>query len=378
MIFKTEDEIFQDMIRHANEIDLLGVEEEELQKILSGEKTENQYLLDFATHSYINAQLESKAEDIYHALDLNTAQGEDLDRIGRWFGMSRAQAQYAQVYAEVDMEINEEDTVTIPAGTPLIVDMMIVPEGDEYVTVEDLEITQGTTLASVLCENTRMGLTRPLGEGSVRGFEGFDWIRMTNSNPGTTGRDIESDDSFRQRILEWPTSNLRGSKTILDDYLSKREGVDGYKLVPRWNGPGTLKIVIDCLPELVDTIQQEVHEVCMDYKDDLPLMELPGSKVIELLSFQVNLADLPIGMTKNELKQIITNHVYCWVNGGSTRNNVVLGGMSIGEDFVPSQLLTSMVETFPEILNIQCNIREIVKVPDNQKLDVEEILVGFI
>ena len=378
MIFKTENEIYREMIQHAVDNGLIHVEEEELERILSGEKTENQFLLDFATHAYIDGQLESQTEDIYESIDLNTAQGAQLDNIGRWFGMSRAQAQSAEVMVELDMEVNEEDTIVIPAGTPLVIDPTVIPLEDEYVTVEDLEITQGMTVGSVLCENSRMGFTRPLGEGSVRGFEDFPLVLATNPEPGTTGRDIESDDSFRQRILEWPTSNLRGSKTILDDYLMKREGVDGYKLVPRWNGPGTLKIIIDCLPELVDTIQQEVHEVCMDYKDDLPVMELPGSKILELLSFQIRLSDLPLGMTREELKQLITNHVYCWVNGGKTRNNVVLQGLGIGADFVPSQLLANMMNTFPEILNVQCNIGDIVRVPDNQKLDVEEILVGFI
>ena len=378
MIFKTENEIYREMIEHAVDNGLIHVEEEELERILSGEKTENQFLLDFATHAYIDGQLESQSEDIYESIDLNTAQGAQLDNIGRWFGMSRAQAQSAEVMVELDMEVNEEETIVIPAGTPLVIDPTVLSVGDEYLTTEDLEITQGMTVGSVLCENSRMGFTRPLGEGSVRGFEDFPLVLATNPEPGTTGRDIESDDSFRQRILEWPTSNLRGSKTILDDYLMKREGVDGYKLVPRWNGPGTLKIIIDCLPELVDTIQQEVHEVCMDYKDDLPVMELPGSKILELLSFQIRLSDLPLGMTREELRQLITNHVYCWVNGGKTRNNVVLQGLSIGADFVPSQLLAGMMNTFPEILNIQCNIRDIVRVPDNQKLDVEEILVGFI
>lgn len=378
MIFKTENEIYRDMIEHAVNTGLIHVEEDELERILSGEKTENQFLLDFATHAYIDGQLESQTEDIYESIDLNTAQGAQLDNIGRWFGMSRAQAQSAEVMVELDMEVNEEDTIVIPAGTPLVVDPAVIPLEDEYVTVEDLEITQGMTVGSVLCENSRMGFTRPLGEGAVRGFEDFPLVVASNSEPGTTGRDIESDDSFRQRILEWPTSNLRGTKTILDDYLMKREGVDGYKLVPRWNGPGTLKIIIDCLPELVDTIQQEVHEVCMDYKDDLPVMELPGAKILELLSFQIRLSDLPLGMTHEELKQLITNHVYCWINGGKTRNNVVLQGLSIGADFVPSQLLANMMNTFPEILNIQCNIGDIVRVPDNQKLDVEEILVGFI
>ena len=366
------------MIEHAVDNGLIHVEEEELERILSGEKTENQYLLDLATHAYIDGQLESQTEDIYESIDLNTAQGAQLDNIGRWFGMSRAQAQSAEVMVELDMEVNEEDTIVIPAGTPLVIDPTVIPVEDEYLTTEDLEITQGMTVGSVLCENSRMGFTRPLGEGCVSGFEDFPLVLATNPEPGTTGRDIESDDSFRQRIMEWPTSNLRGSKTILDDYLMKREGVDGYKLVPRWNGPGTLKIIIDCLPELVDTIQQEVHEVCMDYKDDLPVMELPGSKILELLSFQIRLSDLPLGMTREELKQLITNHVYCWINGGKTRNNVVLSGLSIGADFVPSQLLAGMMNTFPEILNIQCNIGDIVRVPDNQKLDVEEILVGFI
>lgn len=378
MIFKTEKEIYEDMIQHAVENGLITVEEEELDRILEGSSTENQYLLDLSTHAYIDAQLETQLEDIYNSVDVLTAQGADLDCIGRWFRLSRAQAQSAQVRVELDMEINEEETIVIPRGTPIVVDMMVIPEGDEYLTTEDLEITQGTTVGSVLCENSRMGFTMPLPAGSVTGFDGYPLVTATNTNSSTTGRDIESDDSFRSRVMAWPTSNLRGSKEILDNFLSKREGVDSYKLIPRWNGPGTLKIILDCLPSLLETIQQEVYETCMNYTDDLPEVELPGQQILQLISLQINLASMPIGMTQEELKQLITNHVYCFIHGGTTRNNVVLSGLPIGADFVPSQLLTSLVNTFPEILNIKCNHREIVSVEENQRLGVDEILVGFV
>ena len=48
MIFKTEKEIYEDMIQHAVENGLITVEEEELDRILEGSSTENQYLLDLS------------------------------------------------------------------------------------------------------------------------------------------------------------------------------------------------------------------------------------------------------------------------------------------------------------------------------------------
>ena len=378
MNFRSEKEIFQEVVKDGKEKGFINLSDEDITLIAEGENTENQYILDLSTHAYLDSQLEGNQEEIYTNMDLNTAYGEGLDRIGRFFGMARAMPQYAQVYANIEMEVNEEETITIPSGTAVLIDPSILPSGDEYITTEDFEVTQGTLIGNVLCQNTRIGFTKPLSEGAITGFEGYPTVQVTNNQKGTTGRDLESDDAFRQRIQGWPLMAERGSKEKIDDYMLKKEGVSSYKLIPLWNGPGTLKIVVDCLPELLGTIQQEVHETCMNYTDDLPNVELPGQEVLELLSFQINLAEMPVAMTQEELKQLIGNHVYCYIRGGATRNNVVLPGLGIGSDFVPSQLLTSLVNTFPEILNITCNITEIVEVEENHRLDLEDVLVGFV
>lgn len=378
MNFRNEKEIFQEIITDGKEKGFLHISDEDIPLIAEGENTENQYIMDLSTHAYLDAQLESNQEEIYTNMDLNTAYGEGLDRIGRFFRMARAMPQAAQVYANISLEVNEEETTIIPSGTALIIDPTILPSGDEYVTTEDVEITQGTTVTNVLCENTRIGFTRPLEEGSIQGFENYPRVTATNTERGTTGADLESDESFRQRIQGWPLMAERGSKEKIDDYMLKKEGVNGYKLIPLWNGPGTLKIIVDCLPALLETIQQEVYETCMNYTDDLPEVELPGQQVLQLISLQINLASMPIGMTQEELKQLIGNHVYCFIHGGATRNNMVLPGLSIGADFVPSQLLTSLMNTFPEILNVKCNHREIIPVDDNQRLTLEDVLVGFL
>ena len=378
MNFRSEKEIFQEVVQNGKEKGFINLSDEDITLIAEGENTENQYILDLSTHAYLDSQLENNQEEIYTNMDINTAYGEGLDRIGRFFGMARAMPQYAQVYANIEMEVNEEETITIPSGTAVLIDPSILPSGDEYITTEDFEVTQGTLIGNVLCQNTRIGFTKPLSEGAITGFEGYPTVQVTNNQKGTTGRDLESDDAFRQRIQGWPLMAERGSKEKIDDYMLKKEGVSSYKLIPLWNGPGTLKIVVDCLPELLETIQQEVHETCMNYTDDLPNVELPGQEVLELLSFQINLAEMPVAMTQEELKQLIGNHVYCYIRGGATRNNVVLPGLGIGSDFVPSQLLTSLVNTFPEILNITCNITEIVEVEENHRLDLEDVLVGFV
>ena len=90
MQHRTEQEILLQMIQEAQETELIRTNEELIPKLLNGERTENQYVLDLSMHSHVLEQLEDGIFNVYTDVDLNTATGEALDRLGRLVNIARA------------------------------------------------------------------------------------------------------------------------------------------------------------------------------------------------------------------------------------------------------------------------------------------------
>ena len=180
--------------------------------------------------------------------------------------------------------------------------------------------------------------------------------------------------------------NVRSSRSCIEDYLDKYEGISSYKLVPLYAGPGTLRIVCDTISILTDTIANDVHKNCMFITDEIPNVVLPSSEVLDNIIINTTVSDSNI-LTQDELSQIIIAQVSVFVHGGITRQGATYAGMKIGESFVPGQLTKFLLEQIPEISNIHytqeddeenivaCN--QIISVEDDEKFLIDSLEVVF-
>lgn len=70
-------------------------------------------------------------------------------------------------------------------------------------------------------------------------------IEITNEEPVQGGADEETNDEYRERILQRvqnPPSS--GNKSDYERWAKEVDGVKGVKVIPLWDGPGTVKIII--------------------------------------------------------------------------------------------------------------------------------------
>lgn len=193
------------------------------------------------------AQLWIKLASTYDLVFVDTAVGEALDALVKQNGMTRKEATYALRKGEFNM--------VVPVGSRFSDGTL------NYIVTENIT---GTNNSRLECEtagavgNTYYGSLIPISY-----IDGLTTAELTDIID--SGEDIESDDALRERYLEWVTAPEFGGN--ISDYRVKVKaltGVGGCKVIPVWNGGGTVKLIITNstygVPDqsLIDYVQQEV------------------------------------------------------------------------------------------------------------------------
>lgn len=192
-------------------------------------------------------QLWIKLASTYELVFVDTAVGEALDALVKQNGMTRKEATYALRKGEFNM--------VVPVGSRF-------SDGNlSYIVVENIP---GTNNSRLECEtagsvgNTYYGSLIPISY--IDGLTSAELTDIIDS-----GEDIETDDALRERYLEWVTAPEFGGN--ISDYQVKVKaltGVGGCKVIPVWDGGGTVKLIISNstygVPDksLIDYVQQEV------------------------------------------------------------------------------------------------------------------------
>ena len=366
MIFKTETEVLLNAIAKAEEIGLFGDTTDLVEKVANGENTENQYVMDLSTHSYINSDTLGVLEDIYDGTDIATARGVQLDNFGKFLNVSRLPGIASMIDLQLSVSVPVSHDIIIPAGTVVLIDPLQVDPTITYTTDSMTKITSGSTETTVTCSSDYAGLQRRVPAECVYGLEGFPEVVVYNRESGTSGRNIENDDDYRKRILLWNVKNTVATQSAFESYLGEYKGLDDYKLIPRPEGRvGYLNIVCDCPETYLETIQNDVQRDCMLFTDD-PVYCINPSRVFLDVSVSAVVTREPIQHTVSELMEILRHEIEVWIDGGITREGMTIQGKRIGEAFIPSQLVMHLHNQFPELLSITVDTEE-TEIADEDK-----------
>ena len=370
MRFRTEKEILLEMIAKAQEHHLLGEAEDIVERVGNDELTENQYVLDLATHAYILSDFMNMLEEIYTGVDIATARGEQLDRLGNLVNVERLPGLPAVIELQLSLPVSQSSDITIPAGTEVVIDQLQVDPYITYRTDEQVTIPSGTTSASVTCSSDYQSLQRRVPEGCVQGLVGFPTVIVYNQYEGTQGRTIEDDDNYRQRILLWNVKNQIGTKAAFDAYLGSYVGLDDYKLVAQPEGVGTLTVVCDCTEDALIPLQRGIQENCMLYTDDP--VDCVGYTPIHLdIAVTATVTREPIQHTVSELIELIQREIEVFIDGGNQRTGGTTHGLHIGEELAQSQLMMHLHQMFPELTEI--TTITVTPVPEEGQEEAEEL-----
>ncbi|HBZ09109.1 MAG TPA: hypothetical protein DEO65_04365 [Bacillus bacterium] len=189
------------------------------------------------------------------------AEGIFLDYHGEREGISRR----AATYSTGTIEVTGVSGTFIPAGTTLTTDE-VDGVSIEYRTIADATIDE-SGVVKIQIEALESGTRGNVPSNSIKNLlEPVSGVHsITNVESTIGGYDEENDEEFRERILQ--TSRTRSFTGTKEDYIrwaKEIPGVGEVLVVPEWDGPGTVKVLIAsssgsvAAPELIKQVQTHI------------------------------------------------------------------------------------------------------------------------
>lgn len=372
---KSYDDIFQESVEYAQELGLLSDDPDIISNLNKLEDIENIKVLDLSVHSNLDSILYKDMTRIYDSWDIDKATGVDLDRLGAFFSITRPPAlrSIAGLVFTLTNTVNYD--ITIPEGTVVSTDA-----GEDYITIETVKIPAGADTVNVSAKSVLAGYNSRVGKNTlVNIVSSFSLknTRLTVNNPEHTsgGRDICSDDKYREMIKDWHNILTRGTASAYENYFENYESIEGYRLIPHWDGPGTLKIVVDAPTEslayIIREVGTELAKSVNMYSDDDVIIVPPRNIVINnvFVSCNVDIDQVNIYSTpdKDNIRLRISNAIETYIDGGFRANGEYYPGLGIGEDFIPHKCAVFIDSEIPELKNIIFHNEENTVINDFEK-----------
>ena len=277
-----------------------------------------------------------------------------LDLIGAEHDCTRDPAKSATGTLTFQLAEAKTYDIALPAGT------IITTEDDaiEVQTTEGVILTAGNTSINASAEAVNAGEDGNVLPGTLTVIaDPIEDLSVTNAAAFENGVEAESNDSYKQRIMEAEQAKVVGS---IAWYKSKIENVSGVHDAKVINNPlGELynvKIVVngDIKPTLDDVINA-VIALFEDPENDVAGINLQIDKPNYVETIVAAGITLKSGYTWASVLADLEHNINCYFNGGevtySTESNpVVYTGLNIGDDIIRTQIILIIVNT-PGVLD---------------------------
>lgn len=192
-------------------------------------------------------RLQEKAEDIESLMDIDNLEGDNLSRfVYQRTGINRKLA-------------TKSVTAVVISGA----ESSVVTKGDlvgtdtlNFVVLEDAVIPISGSV-TVQVQSEQFGIIGNVPANSINRFPASisGLVDVYNPSAVTNGFEKETDDDLRQRYFDkLQRPGKAGNKYHYEQWAKEVVGVGGVRVIPRWNGALTVKVVI------IDSNQQIADE----------------------------------------------------------------------------------------------------------------------
>lgn len=166
----------------------------------------------------------------------STASGKYLEKCVSPFGLSRKKA----TYSTGTVTFYGKSGATIPKGSK-VASQNIIYQTNYEVTIGN----EGFVMCDVICDSIGSIGNVPSGYINRLPYTISSVTRVENENATTGGSDEETDSELLERYYEYVTRpNTSGNKYHYITWAKEVDGVGNAKCIPRWAGPGTVKVII--------------------------------------------------------------------------------------------------------------------------------------
>lgn len=249
-----------------------------------------------------------------------TATGSYLENHAEMRGIVRGSAAKAHGTLRFSITSARSRDVYIPKGTRCMTQSLT-----EFATTEDAFLRAGELYCDVSAEATYVGkeCNASANEVNIMQNAPVGIISVTNPQPFTGGKDEESDDELRERIISSYGSIPNGGNVAYYEKLALSvPGVAAVKVLPRERGRGTVDIIVVAdggMPSqaLLNSVSAAVdarREICVDID-----VEAPTSKPVNV-SASVTVAS---GYTASSVLQKVRSAVSAYFGSSRLGNDIL-------------------------------------------------------
>lgn len=315
-------------------------------------------ITDFNEGSQIRNLLETFSTDIYHLefqensllrqAFLTTATGYYLDLFGEEYGIKRNNALQAQGVVTFSISSAVNYPINIPANTRIT----NTETGLFYDTWTSVEIPVGATSVTCPVRSMITGSKTNIPANSEFVFYNenlLNEVSISNSEAFTEGRDAESDEDYRERLLEEKTSDGFGSKSYYVK-LGKIGCVHDIALVDSLTH--TAKVIVNGYSD--STISDDLLAlVTAQYTNEKNLIYNQTFEVVkaEFTTIPLEISiDVSSELQEETLKTIIKNY-FTGANTNINNQQFVFKGCSVNSIVSRTELM-NMIEGIDGVIQI--------------------------
>lgn len=351
---------------------LISHEEDFINYIESRNDISNFYVMNLSVDALRFDEAYTDVTKVYNSNKIGLAVNYDLDSIGEYIDCPRPLASKSGVELTFTLNYNPKTDLRIPAGVKVTGDKGVVFE-----TVDELYFPVGTTVTRAYAYSTITGVGSKVSAGSLNKIltklstylNGS--LTVINVNASSGGDEAYTDDEYRELLRNWIRSNQRGNDWAYRKYFANLDGVDGYKIVPNWDGSGTVKIIVDPGDEhLLNNVYDDLNNIVTQETEDIYLTA--PERVVVDISAKINIdidVVVPWGRDKkDEVKAKVVSAIKLFIDGGYRTDGSYYKGMGIGEDFIPHKLSVFLDNEVSELKNISFDYPDkVISVSDEEQ-----------
>lgn len=255
---------------------------EDMAEMISYNTSTGSFARDIITSCAI--EMVKEEDDYSEQLDkrlLDTATGTDLDIAGADKALVRKEAVKATGQVKitgVNGSIIKKGYIVINSST-----------ATEYEILEEKTIENISTTVKIQC--TKVGIVGNCEVGQINKFgeEYTGLSKVENLENITNGKDTETDEEFRTRALNYiQKPRISWNQYVFEDKAKEVEGVEHSHCIPRFNGAGTVKLVIT--QKDMETVSEELKKKVKNYID----LEIISDIELTVEGVEINRVDIVV------------------------------------------------------------------------------------
>ncbi len=362
-------DIFFDALQNAFESSLISHEDKFQQYIRNKQDISNFYVMLLSIHSEVFNKVYEDMTLVYLSSKIHSATGVDLDDLGEIVNCTRPSATKAGVEITFRLPKTYSEDKRESKGI-----YVTATNGAVYCTEEDLYFPAGTTECTVYAYAVNPGLQSSVIENQLTKISStlsnIESVSCSNQKCSSGGSEAYNDDEYRELLSNWVKVHQKGNLWAYNNYFARTDGVDGYKLIPNWDGTGTIKVIIDPGDKfLLNTIYNGLISEVTQISEDIVLMA-PVLKPIDIY-ITVNVDIDRVNPFDSSEKEIISSKI-------KQATSDYIENLKIGEDFIPHKLSVYLDKYVTELKNINFSYpSEPITISDEEQCSVGEIQISM-